>query len=360
DYARYLLPFSGETKVGYLRGWSITAKGQEYEAKDKDSFERSMSTFEVFSDEKAKVLILPGAEVGTVVGFEYEQKRRPYVFEDQWFFQDRIPVEKSRYTLHLPPNWEYRASWVNHKEEEPQIQGGTYVWEVSDVPRIEREYNEPPYRALAGHVLVTFFSERTHNATYKTWSDVAAWNAQLIAGSFAASAPLQQKVMELAPASMPLLDRIKALAGFAQHDIRYAAIEVGIGGFRPHPAAEVFSHRYGDCKDKATLLSTMLEQIGVKSYYMPIHDDRGIYTEKTPPNMGFNHVILAIQITDAAAAKALPAIYEHPKLGYLLIFDPTNEWVPFGELPYYEQDSYALLVTGNGGELIHLPLSSPE
>src|SRR5229473_1984330 len=50
----------------------ITVKGQEYETKDKDTFETSLSTYEVFSDTKAKVIAIAGADVGTVVGFEYE------------------------------------------------------------------------------------------------------------------------------------------------------------------------------------------------------------------------------------------------------------------------------------------------
>jgi hypothetical protein len=157
-----------------------------------------------------------------------------------------------------------------------------------------------------------------------------------------------------------MFERIKALATFAQRDVRYAAIEVGIGGFKPHPASEIFSHRYGDCKDKATILSTMLAEIGVKSFYMPIHADRGIVTDKTPPSQTFNHVILAIQLPSAGDVKPLPAVYEHPKLGHLLLFDPTNDLVPLGQLPHYEQDSYALLVTDDGGELIHLPVSAPE
>lgn len=359
-YGNYELSFDGETKINYLRGWSITAKGQEYEAKEKDAFERSVSSYEVFSDEKEKILMLAGVDVGTVVGFEYERRRRPYVFQDHWVFQEMIPVEKSRYTLHLPPDWEYRANWVNHVEQNPVRQPGAWVWEISDVPRIEREYHEPPYRALAGHMIVTFFSEKAKNQTYKSWSDLAAWHARLIAGSFDSTPSMQQKVQELAPSSLPLFDRIRALARFAQHDIRYAAIEVGIGGLRPHAASEVFAHRYGDCKDKATLLSTMLAQIGVKSYYMPIHDERGIYTDKTPPNLGFDHVILAIQMPEASFSQKLPAMYEHPKLGHLLIFDPTNDLVPMGQLPSYEQDSFALLVTDSGGELIHLPVSSPD
>ena len=61
---------------------------------------------------------------------------------------------------------------------------------------------------------------------------------------------------------------MKILANYMQRNIRYVAIEVGIGGFQPHPAADVFAHQYGDCKDKATLLSTMLKQIGIDSYYV--------------------------------------------------------------------------------------------
>ena len=355
-----IVPFDNETKINYLHGWSITSKGQEYEAKDKDAFERSASTYEVFSDEKIKELLVPGADVGTIVGFEYEQKERPYIFQTEWYPQDETPVEHSRFTLQLPSGWEYNATWENHADVQPVSQGGVYAWELSDVPRIENEYKRPPYRALAARMVLTFFSEKIKNQTYHSWSDLGAWHAQLIAGSRDSSPVLQQKVLEIAPATMPLMERIKALSRFAQRDIRYAAIEVGIGGFKPHPASEIFSHRYGDCKDKAILLSTMLAQIGVKSYYMPIHDRRGIYTEKSPPSLGFNHAILAIQLADTTYSKPLPAVYEHPRLGHLLIFDPTQDLVPLGELPAYEQDSYALLVTESGGEFIHLPVSAPE
>jgi hypothetical protein len=295
-----------------------------------------------------------------VVAYEYEHKRRPYLFQDSWFFQDKIPVEKSRYTLRLPASWEYRADWINHSEQKPTEQAGTYVWEVSDVPRIEEEHNEPPYRALAGHMIVTFFSATVRNQTYHSWKDLGIWYSQLTTGMRDASPALSAKVQELAPSTLPLWDRMRALSRFSQSDVRYVAIEIGIGGYRPHPAADIFAHRYGDCKDKATVLSSMLAQIGIKSFYMPIHATRGIYTEKTPPNSGFNHVILAIQLPDGSYPQGLTAIVEHPKLGHLLIFDPTNEFVPLGQLPYYEQDSFALLVTDDGGELTHLPVSAPD
>ena len=309
------VPFDEETKLSYFKGWSISAKGLEYEAKKDDIFEVSAGEgYEVYSDAKAKVMRIPGVDVGTVVGVEWEQKRHPYTFEDHWLFQRSEPVQRARFILHLPPKWEFRAAWIHHPEQEPQVQGGTYIWELSDIPRIENELEMPHWRALTGQVIITFFSEKTKGRSYANWNDYAAWETQLVVPMREASPALQQKVQELAPASMPTLERIKVLARFAQRDIRYAAIEVGIGGFQPHPASQVFSNRYGDCKDKANMLGTMLAQIGVKSYYMPIHTDRGVTLENSPPNMGFNHVILAIQLPEGSYKGSFSALYEHPKL----------------------------------------------
>jgi hypothetical protein len=355
------VPFDEETRLNYFKGWSISTKGLEYEAKKDDVAELAAGEgYEIYSDAKAKVMRIPGVDVGTVVGVEWEQKRHPYTFEDQWYFQGAEPVQRARFTLHLPASWEFRAAWIHHADQAPQVQGGTYVWDISDIPGIEDEAEMPHWRALAGQLVVTYFSEKTRGRTYSTWGDFAAWYTQLTAGVRDPSPPLEQKVKELAPATLPIMDRIKALTRFAQRDVRYAAIEIGIGGFQPHPASQVFSNRYGDCKDKATVLSAMLAQIGVKSFYVLVHTDRGIYTEKTPPTNGFNHVILAIQLPESSFKAPIAAVYEHRELGHLLIFDPTSGVVPMGQIPFYEQDNYGLLVSENGGELIHLPLSTPE
>src|SRR6185312_468029 len=248
SYAMYSVYFDSETKINSFRGWSITVKGLEYEAKEKDAFEQSLGSQKGFEDTKRKVIALPGADVGTVVGFEYEHKRRPYLFQDYWDFQDTVPVEKSRYTLRLPSKWEYRSDWLNHAEQKPAEQNGALVWEVSDVPRIEREYHEPNFRALAGRMIVTLFSDKTTHRNSESWNDLGIWYSQLTAGVRDPSPALQAKVQQLAPANLSMFERIRALSLFAQRDVRYYAIEIGIGGFKPHPAGEVFSHRYGDCK----------------------------------------------------------------------------------------------------------------
>jgi hypothetical protein len=149
---------------------------------------------------------------------------------------------------------------------------------------------------------------------------------------------------------------MQALAGFVQRDIRYVAIELGIGGYQPHPAVDVFTHRYGDCKDKVTLMASMLKEIGVESYYVVINSERGAVTSEMPAHMGgFDHAILAIQLPAEVQDASLVALMQHPKLGRLLLFDPTSELTAFGRLSGPLQANYGLLVTPDGGELVELP-----
>src|SRR5438445_2422963 len=173
------------------------------------------------------------------------------------------------------------------------------------------------------------------------------WYRNLTADRLNTSREIKQKVASLTESASSPLAKMKALAQFAQHDVRYVAIELGIGGWQPHPAADVFNHRYGDCKDKATLMSSMLSAIGVESYYVVINTERGSVTADTPAHNAFDHAIIAIKLPDGVNDPSLLAIQEHPKLGRLLFFDPTSELTPFGHIPGYLQANYGLLVTPN-------------
>ena len=141
---------------------------------------------------------------------------------------------------------------------------------------------------------------------FTNWQEMGAWYGGLTTGRRDASPQIKQQVAALTPRSSTPLDKMKALAQFTQHDVRYVSIQLGIGGFQPHPAADIFAHRYGDCKDKATLMSSMLSQIGIDSYYLVINTERGAVGPDMPANIGaFNHVILAIKLPPNAGAFAL-------------------------------------------------------
>jgi len=99
----------------------------------------------------------------------------------------------------------------------------------------------------------------------------------------------------------------------------------------------------------------MLKEIGVTSYYVSVNTERGTVTPATPATRWFNHEILAIKLPDGLEDASLVAVLAHQKLGRLLIFDPTDDMTPIGQLRGALQANYALLVTPEGGELIELP-----
>jgi Domain of Unknown Function with PDB structure (DUF3857)/Transglutaminase-like superfamily len=352
------VPFDSQSKVNNLHGWCIPAQGKDYEVKEKDAIEQAyMPDFVLASDAKVKVLTIPASDVGSIVGYEYETEERPVFLQDIWEFQEHEPVRESHYSLQFPPGWEYKASWLNHAEIAPIEAGNnTWRWTVTDVKGIRKEPFMPPIGGVAGQMVVSFFTSG-HLApnTNADWAEMGKWYFNLVGDRVDASSEIKQQVAALTASKASQLQKMQAIASFVQHDIRYVAIELGIGGFQPHAAHDVYSHHYGDCKDKATLVRSMLREIGVDSYHVVINDERGSVTGEMPAHNGFNHMILAVKLPDDLTDPSVIAVMQHPKLGKLLFFDPTQEMIPFGQLPGYLQANYGLLITPAGGELVELP-----
>jgi hypothetical protein len=354
------IDFGPQRKIKSIHGWCIPAQGKDYEVKDKDAIEIAPDTQggELISDTKYKVLHIPASDPGNIVGYEFEIEEHPLFLQDIWSFQETDPVRESRYSLQLPPGWEFKASWLNHSELKPTDAGNnTWQWTVRDLQGIRKEPFMPPLRGVEGQMIVSFFTSSGGPSlnTNIDWAMLGKWYSSLMGERVEASADIKQQVAKLSAAKTTQLQKMQAIGDFVQHDIRYVAIELGIGGFQPHSAPDVFSHHYGDCKDKATLVRSMLREIGVESFHVVINDSRGSVTGDMPAHNGFNHVITAIKLPDGLIDPSLVATMQHPKLGRLLFFDPTNDLIPFGQLPGYLQANYGLLVTLEGGELIELP-----
>jgi hypothetical protein len=133
----------------------------------------------------------------------------------------------------------------------------------------------------------------------------------------------------------------------------------GIGGLQANHAADIFRNRYGDCKDKTTLVISMLQVAGIHAYYVPVDDRRGIVDPEEPSLLG-NHMITAIEIPTDIQDPRLQAIVKGKDGKRYLIFDPTNERIPVGNLPPYEQGGYGILAAGMSSQVIALPILEPE
>jgi len=357
-YGKVSLTFDSETRITNIHGWCIPAQGKDFEVRDKDVTEQGYGVEDGFlvTGYSTKVMNIPASEPGNVIGYEIEHEDRPYVLQDSWYFQRNVPVSEARYTLQLPPSWEYKIVWVNHPEVPAASQGvNQWHWVIQNIPEIKHEESMPPWTGVAGFMIVNLIPPGGNSRGFLSWSEMGAWEDQLIQNRANPSLEIKQKVAELTANQPSSAAKMRALAEFLQKDIRYVGIELGIGGWQPHPAKDVFTSRYGDCKDKATLLAAMLSEVGIESHLVIINTERGNVTPSTPPHLVFDHAILAVKLPDSAADPSFVATLQHPKLGRLLFFDPTDELTPFGELRGPLQANYALLVTPGGGELMQLP-----
>jgi hypothetical protein len=363
-YGMVFVDFSPQSRVTFLRGWSIPANGKDFATKDRDVVETALTNIdggELVSDLRRKVMLIPAALPGNLIGYEYEQEMLPYQMTDEWDFQETIPVREARYTVRLPADWTHQNFWLNHGEIVPtETAPRQWRWTVSDLKPVKVERQMPPWRGIAGRMVLSLQPPGGAGGGFRSWPEVGTWYQELTTGRRDPSTPLKQKVQELTASPADLLAKMQALAAYVQTDIRYVAIELGVGGVQPHPASEVLTHGYGDCKDKVTLLSSMLKEIGIESYYVLINTERGSITSVTPPNTGFNHAVIAIRLPAGVDATKLSAVFPHKTLGPLLFFDPTHPLVPLGNLPGGLQGNYGLVVMPTGGELMSLPQTATE
>ena len=353
--------FDSETQLKFLKGWSITPRNEEYEVKESDAVETSAFSESLYADTRYKLLQIPSSQAGSVIGYEYQQRQRPAVLQALWSFQDQIPVRRARFVLELPSNWSYTAYWRNHAAVNPQRAGeNRWTWDLADIEPVKLEPQMPTWRSVAGQLGISFASN-SHSASetsYGSWAQIGRWYAQMTSDRREVTPQIRDKTRELLTGTNDPLEKIRRLASYVQHSIRYVAIEIGIGGFQPHAAHEVLANAYGDCKDKATLLSAMLREAGLDSYYVLINNERDSLAPDFPSPAGFNHAILAIRLPQQGT-EGLFATLPHERLGPLLFFDPTDSSTPLGYLPPTLQSNYALLVTDGDGELVKLPLLSP-
>ncbi|MDA0207391.1 MAG: DUF3857 domain-containing protein [Acidobacteria bacterium] len=350
-------------RVRKLEGWILYPSGGHEVLEKKDVIEGSLSNNNFYDEARVQVLSAAGqADPGSVFGFESVLERRSIFAQFVYTFQNDLPALTARFTMDLPAGGTAQAATLNAAPIEPLVQGSRYTWELRNLPPIQREAGSPSYSALAPRVAATYFPPPGGAAemSFAEWSTVGAWLNELSASEMEPDAAVAQKAQELTAGAADAWEKVKAIGEFVQ-GVTYVSIQIGTGrggGYTPHPAPQVLRNLYGDCKDKVTLMRSMLKSVGIGSYLVAIHSGDPRYVrEEWPSPHQFNHVIVAIEAPEEFEAAAVGA---WDGFGRLLLFDPTDSYTPLGLLPTHEQDSWALLTAPAKGLLIRVPAAAPE
>jgi hypothetical protein len=356
------VPFDKDTKILSFHVWSVGPDGREYQMKDNEMLEIGYpGQGNYYEDMRMKLAKPAGRDPGGVVAYEYEQRNAPYDHEATWFFQDDIPHMQQSYTLELPAGYAYETVWAHHEQVKPaDLENGHYRWDLATTPAIvlDRVPMAPSMKGLMGRMTVHYAPKGQTSWPIGTWQEVGDFYDQLARDRMASNTEIAAKTADLVAGKTDFYDRIESVGEFVQKQIRYFVIEKGIGGRQPHPAADIFHNRYGDCKDKATLLSAMLSSVNVHSILVLVDSDRGFVDPLAPSVLG-NHAIAAIEIPKGYESGKLRSVVVAKSGRRYLIVDPTSEKTPFGQLESGLQGGYGVLVEGKESEVVQLPVLSP-
>ncbi len=261
----------------------------------------------MYYDARARELSFPALAPGDVLELRYriEDTARENLLSDYWgdvaYVQTLAPKLRWSYLVDMPaqrPLYWNRAQLGERVQVEERA-GDTfeegrrlYRFSAQNVSRIVPEPSMPGWAELATTV---------HVSTYETWDGVARYWWGLVRDQLVPDEALR-KTVDTALAGVDRKDEravVSALYDFVVTHTRYVALEFGIHGFKPYRVDRVLSRRFGDCKDKASLLYAMLQVAGVDSRLVLLRMRHlGDIGEEVASLAAFNHAILYVPSQD--------------------------------------------------------------
>jgi tetratricopeptide (TPR) repeat protein len=292
----------------------------------------------IYTSARSYYVRFPRLEPGDVVELQYrvEDVSERNAFADYFgevvYLQSSEPTARAEYVLITP---KARTLYFNEprvpglqKSSEEKGDQRIYKFLALDVPSVELEPEQPPWTEVLGHV---------HVSTYKTWEDVGKWYWGLVKDQFIPDDDVKRRAEALTKGLKDDAAKVRAIYDYVVQKTRYVALEFGIHGFKPYRCAQIFARGFGDCKDKATLIVTMLSALGIKATPVIVRTDLKGDIETSPASLApFDHMIAYV-----------------PGLDWYL--DGTAEYTGSQELPAMDRGALALQINEGAAKLVHLP-----
>jgi transglutaminase-like putative cysteine protease/tetratricopeptide (TPR) repeat protein len=311
--------------------------GDVLEAVSTEETDLSEPWYGLYYDVRGQIIRFSALEPGDVIDVEYvisDVGRRNLFadyFGDLHFFQEELPRLESRYVLIAPRGKKLyfnkpTLAGLTH-EEEDRGDETIHRFRAVDTPKVDVEPGMPGYSEVAAYV---------HVSTYKAWEDVATWYTGLVRSQLEPNAAISSAVRDAVKGLTDERAKIRAVYDLVVKRTRYVGLEFGIHGYQPYRVSQVFARKFGDCKDKASLLVVMLREAGISASLVLARTRHGGDLSAEPASLApFDHAIAWV-----------------PK--YNLYLDGTAEFSGADELPAQDQDIPVLQVIT--GKLVRTPV----
>ena len=273
-----------------------------------------------------------------VVEYSYGVTVRGRTLWHGWSFQADVPVLRSSFTLVRPAEWEvdhrlYGTSVVPRETRAPQGFKTATEWTLHAVAPLTAEAAMPSVRERSIRLAVAPLG-------FRTWDDVAHWYDGLTRTRMRPGAASRARLASMLQGAESETEKLRRIYEWVRDNVRYVAVEIGIGGFQPHDADEVCAKLYGDCKDMADFSACWPRGGDAGRPALVSTWQNGPPDTTLPSPLQFNHVI--------AYARSAG-----------IWMDATDKGAPFGQLPWYDQGLPVLVVGADGRAEVRTTARSP-
>jgi tetratricopeptide (TPR) repeat protein len=257
----------------------------------------------MYTDARQKHVTVPGVSVGDVVEYDVTIKAKPLQpgqFWHIWYFAQGFIALDEQLDLNVPKGRLLKIKSPEGIQPSISIEGDRrlYHWATSNSktsPPVDffKNFQFDVIKLLEGYR--PSLPPHVMFSTFQNWTDVAEWYAQLERERRILTPEIRAKADEIARGQQTAEAKAQVLYYWVSQNIRYVSLSFGVGRYQPHAAAEVLANRYGDCKDKTTLLEAMLDAEGLHAYPALVNSKADVDPE-IPNPMQFDHAIAFVRI----------------------------------------------------------------
>jgi tetratricopeptide (TPR) repeat protein len=257
----------------------------------------------MYTDARQKHVTVPGLAVGDVIEYDVVINAKPLLagqFWHIWNFEQRMIALDEQLDLNVPANRTVKikspegVGVSNHVEGDRRL----YHWATANLktpPPVDifEDFKFDVIKLLGGEGPPA--PPRVMFSTFQSWSEIADWYAELERDRRVPTPEIRAKADEIARGQQTDEAKAQALYYWVSQNIRYVSLSFGVGRYQPHPAADVFSNRYGDCKDKTTLLEAMLEAEDLHAHAVLANSIMDVDPDMPNP-LQFDHAYTFLQV----------------------------------------------------------------
>ncbi|MDR2462894.1 MAG: DUF3857 domain-containing protein [Verrucomicrobiales bacterium] len=259
--------------------------------------ERELSR-RIYNGECTALFFIPDIRVGDVVEMASTTRGRNPIFgehySDEFTVSGNSPFREQTIRLIPAPGRPLTARWLGGQPRmmTEQRAGGELLWRVGATPAVWWENGAPDWFPQYPALQVSDFS---------SWSAVIEWVLPIYQLPSSAGKLLREQAKKFYAAADHAEARAVAAVDFVQKEVRYLGMETGAGSHRPSPPDIVLERRFGDCKDKALLLTALLRELGVAAAPVLVNTSwRGRTDELLPGTNAFDHVVVLVSISGSS------------------------------------------------------------